>query len=261
VDILSSDIMSRLFVCYRPPSGNAESAAVQFTRDLCNCILSLFPSNGSAIICGDFNFANIDWTVATGINCTQSTCSGVLLDFCYATGVQQLVTESTRGDHILDLIFCSDVSRVLNVRVTEPFATSDHYRAYFDIVCKASIPKQAFNAYDFEHADWPQIRSFLTNIDFLDLFHCNLLPADRVDSFCYIVNTCIDTYVPIKHSVFPGKLRCVRYPPGIRRKLRKKTCAWRIYRSLRTPESLVSYRKTVSECKSAIYAFELYREN
>jgi hypothetical protein len=261
VDILSSDIISRLFVCYRPPSGNAESAAVQYTRDLCNCILSLFPSNGSAIICGDFNLANIDWAADNGINCTQSTCSGVLLDFYYATGVHQLVTESTRGDHILDLIFCSDVSRVLNVRVAEPFSTSDHNQAYFDIVCKASTPKQTFNSYDFEHADWSQIRSFLTNIDFFDLFHCDLLPTDRVDSFYNIINTCIDLYVPIKHSVFPGKPRCVRYPPGIRRKLRKKACAWRIYRSFRTPESLVSYRKIASECKSAIYAFELYREN
>jgi hypothetical protein len=192
LDILSSDIISRLFVCYRQPSGNAESAAVQYTRDLCNCILSLFPSNGSAIICGDFNLANIGWAADNGINCTQSTCSGVLLDFYYATGVHQLVTESTRGDHILDHIFCSDVSRVLNVRVAEPFSTSNHNQAYFDIVCKASPPKQALNAYDFEHADWSQIMSFLTNIDFFDLFHCDLLPADRVDSFYNIVNTCID---------------------------------------------------------------------
>jgi hypothetical protein len=86
VDILSSDITSRLLVCYRPPSGNTESAAVQYTRDLCNCI-SLFSSNGSAIICGDFNLANIDWEADNGVNCTQSTCSGVLLDFYYATGV------------------------------------------------------------------------------------------------------------------------------------------------------------------------------
>jgi hypothetical protein len=135
-------------------------------------------------------------TIATavdnGINCTQSTCSEVLLDFYYATGVHQLVTESTRGDHILDLIFCSDVSRVLNVRVAERFSTSDHNQAYFDIVCKASTPKQTFNSYDFEHADWSQIRSFFTNIDFFDLFHCDLLPTDRVDSFYNIINTCID---------------------------------------------------------------------
>jgi hypothetical protein len=150
---------------------------------------------------------------------------------------------------------------VLNVRVAEPFSTSDHNQDYFDIMCKAFTPKQAFNSYDFEHADWSQIRPFLTNIDFFDLFHCDLLPTDRVDSFYSIINTCIDLYVPIKHSVFPGKPRCVRYPPGIRRKLRKKTCAWHIYRSFRTPESLVSYRKIASECKSAIYAFELYREN
>jgi hypothetical protein len=104
-----------------------------------------------------------------------------LLDLYYATGVHQLVTESTRGDHILDLIFCNDVSRVLNVRVAEPFNTSDHNQAYFDIVCKASTPEQAFNSYDFEHADWSQIRSFLKNIDFFDLFHCDLLPTDRVD--------------------------------------------------------------------------------
>jgi hypothetical protein len=51
------------------------------------------------------------------------------------------------------------------------------------------------------------------------------------------------------------------HPYSVRRKLCKKSQAWRVYHDFRIPESLASYRKDASECKSAIYSFTAHYEN
>jgi hypothetical protein len=45
----------RLFVCYRPPSHNTYPIVSQYLNDLYPCITGLVQSNGSVILCGDFN--------------------------------------------------------------------------------------------------------------------------------------------------------------------------------------------------------------
>ena len=80
------------------------------------------------------------------------------------------------------------------------------------------------------------------------------------DEFYRIIRRCIDLYVPIKHSVISSRLRGFKYPSKIRRLISTKAAAWRIYRSSRSPDSMASYKKIATQCKSAIYRFELRRE-
>ena len=262
VDVVLNDVKTRLFVCYRPPSSsNKDPVAVQYTTDLCNCLTSLFPSNGSVIVCGDFNLPNINWSTCNSIHCSKDSCSGIFLDFYYTFGMHQLVTEPTRLDNILDLVLCSDFGCVLNTRSVTPFSTSDHSSVRFDVVCKTPPRYQTFSVYDFQHADWNGIKSYLNNIDFFDLLHCDMPPAGNIDAFYNVIYAVIDLYVPVKRTSISARTHAAKYPIGIRRKLRKKAVAWSIYRSLRTPESMTSYKKKASECKSAIYACELHREN
>jgi hypothetical protein len=61
-------------------------------------------------------------------------------------------------------------------------------------------------------------------------------------------------------SLIPERSHKLKYPAYIQRKIRKKATAWRIYRAFKTPESLASYKKIASQCKSAIYSHVLYRE-
>jgi hypothetical protein len=106
---LSNDDNIRLSTCYRPPSPNTASDAIGLIDDLCNCLNCLCPANGTVIIiCGDINFPTIDWSIDNSLNCVNTSSSGVFLEFYYYHDLQQLVTEATRGDKTLDIVFCND---------------------------------------------------------------------------------------------------------------------------------------------------------
>jgi exonuclease III len=81
IDILSSDTKTRLFVCYRPTSSNTDLDAVRYITEMCDCLTRLYPPNGAVIICGDFNFPTIDWSTDNCLSCSNSTCTGIFLEF------------------------------------------------------------------------------------------------------------------------------------------------------------------------------------
>jgi hypothetical protein len=99
------------------------------------------------------------------------------------------------------------------------------------------------------------------NTDFVDLLHSDRSPADSIDTFYKIIDACIVIYVLIKHLTFSGRSHIVKYPASIRLKLQKKATTWRIHRSFCFPEPLASNKKIASQCKSAVYAFQLHRED
>jgi hypothetical protein len=97
-------------------------------------------------------------------------------------------------------------------------------------------------------------------VDFFQLFQRHLPPSAIITEFYKVINECIDLYVPMKRVVNSERSHKLKYPAYIQRKIRKKATAWRIYRAFKTPESLASYKKIASQCKSAIYSHVLYRE-
>jgi hypothetical protein len=127
-------------------------------------------------------------------------------------------------------------------------------------ICNTPVSERVVSRYDFQHADWPAIKAFLAGIDFFDLLRSDLSPAMVFDEFYRIICRCIDLYVPINYSVISSRLHGFKYPSKIRRLISKKAAAWRTYRSSRSPDSLASYKKIATQCKSSIYQFELRRE-
>ena len=66
IDISTSAGSLRMFNCYRPPTNNdRDSVCTKYISDLCSCISSLYPSNSTVIIVGDFNFPRINRMVAS----------------------------------------------------------------------------------------------------------------------------------------------------------------------------------------------------
>ena len=143
---------------------NADSAAVRYTTDLCNCINSLYPLNGTVIICGDFNFPSIDWSANISLPSSNLTCTGIFLEFYYTHGLRQLVPGPTRGEHML--VFSNDTNGVLNCGILQPFSTSDHSQVRFDLPHKLVTHNYITYTRDFKHADWSSIKSFLDHVDF-----------------------------------------------------------------------------------------------
>jgi len=49
-DIVNTACKLRIFTCYRPPSGDADSAAMQYMKDMCDCLDALYPVNSTVVI-------------------------------------------------------------------------------------------------------------------------------------------------------------------------------------------------------------------
>jgi hypothetical protein len=110
-------------ICYRPPDSKAEDDEGLFQ------ILSSV-SNEPVVIMGDFNFPTINWEL-------HSADEGKSIKFvecvedCF---LWQHVDKATRGDNVLDLVFSSEKNMIENLKVEEPFGTSDHCVIRYEVV-------------------------------------------------------------------------------------------------------------------------------
>ena len=105
------------------------------------------------------------------------------------------------------------------------------------------------------------MRHFLNDVDFFELFNRTESPSSVVACFYDIIYKCIDLFVPRKFVCSSNKRQGIRYSASLQRLLKKKALAWRVYRSLRTQESLISYKNLAFKCKTAIRKFTEDYEN
>ena len=260
IDIVNnSSCTVRLFVAYRPPGANRQPDAVKYAADLCNCINSLFPPNGTVVLCGDMNFPLIDWSVDNCVKCNDFSCSGLFLSLFYSHNLEQFVLSPTRNDNIFDLVFSNDHNCILNVNISEPFSTSDHNSVLFDILYNVDTPagntERNVYYYDFNCADWTNIRLFLFNFNFDSLF-VNIFDVSQICEFFYqLLYYCIHRFVPLKCFKVGSNNAGLRYPNSIKKLIRKKATAWRSYRKKKTPSSRVCYNLLSAKCRRAIRSF------
>ena len=268
VILTASSTKFRLFLCYRPPCHSECSVeAISYTSLLCECLKSLWPSNSTVLLCGDFNFPSINWDNTQNILNNINTSAGIFLDFFYNNSLYQLVNKPTRvggpsrNGSILDLIFCNDTNFVHNVNVTAPFSSSDHCTVEFDIFDNVKVSQDVISSFDFNKADWASLALHLNNINFFDLFSSCDDVCSVVNNFYSVIFEAFNRFVPLRTCTnFNSKYRS-HYPFKIRRLFCKKSAAWKQYRSFRTPELLTKYKLLASQCRSAIYAHHVAVEN
>ena len=196
VDIFRSGTgFIRYSVIYRPPDTCHEISVVLF-----NMLYELLKNVKHYVMMGDFNLPDICWTDFTA----QSALSREFLTFCFKIGAFQVVNFPTRGENLIDLIFCSDRNYFKQVEPGMPFATSDHN----SIMCKLSH----FNVHDkianfrpcFKKADYKLINSFLATIDWACVYNNCITIDDYWDSFKNIMNSIIFNFVPFVNTSKQG---------------------------------------------------------
>ena len=88
------------------------------------------------LLAGDFNLPSISWIDGTGQinpNPTYSTdVNWSLLESINEFGLDQLVTEPTHGENILDLIFSSHPESISNIEII--LGISDHEAVYCELI-------------------------------------------------------------------------------------------------------------------------------
>jgi hypothetical protein len=266
IDVCNSSNKFRIFLCYRPPSGEYDVNALRYSIEMCECIEFLYPIDATVLLCGDFNLPCIDWSNIDISLHTRSSCSGIFVNLFVKLALHQFVSDYTRlnsNTHrgsILDLILCNDVNFVSNTRVADPFSTSDHSMVKFDILNSTISYNVCSSTCDFNRANWYGIFEYLHRIDFSAALDGCADVACKMDCFYSILNACISANVPTVKSN-RSTIKNVRYPKHIRRRLLKKSTAWRVYSRFRTDTALNKYKKIAADCRSLIYEYTLKREH
>ncbi len=155
-----------LGLLYRPPLSKNNLEELQHT------LYSI--SSQCIILCGDFNMLDIDWG---SISCTSSHLPSS--SFCEITKnsvLDQLVTQPTRQNNILDLVLTTHPHLVEDVQVIEELGDSDHQMVRFDVKARpAPIRGNSINIYNFKKANFELFSELISNVPWDTCFLSHLV--------------------------------------------------------------------------------------
>lgn len=268
LDIFTSNKL-RLIVVYRKPTYDA--AGKLYAENLIKYLTHVTNVNWPVLLTGDFNCPLIDWKLLTA---PRDGIQNVLLDFVCDFGFDQLVTEPTRGENIVDLVFTNHPLLLSGIEIGEPFGankSSDHNIINFavDISVEHDVPYSygVVKCYQWDKADYDAINNYIMNIDWNVFMSVNLTVEALWSSFKDVLYTAFDLFVPVifkdNTSSINGKCNraAKKYPSHIRKQLNKKRMLWRNCRS-QPLNNIVKqkYLKKQIDCRHLLYNYELENE-
>ena len=213
-------------------------------------IVKRYPARAVCVV-GDFNVSEVTWQrdaelIATSPVVTRASQRAYqLLEFIDMAGLRQWVTDPTRGDNFLDLVF----SRRARVRaVVRPgIFESDHSEIWCHVCVNASKPSVVTrkSALNYKRADFDGLRRALDLVPWTMLEPLDM--NDAVNMFYDFLESAIRDYVPTV------ELRR-RFPPwydaDVRAALRAKETAFNRVKRNRTPAAASDFADKRREFKS-----------
>nr|CAH8858213.1 unnamed protein product [Trichobilharzia regenti] len=176
------------------------------------------------ILCGDFNLPEINWDIPTG-----PTKFDKFLDTLDILGWKQTVTTPTRGNNVLDLIFCHNISP-LSTLVGSEFPGSDHKT----VMCALPIPLSSNASHtstsqqviyrNYSKANWALVESMLRSSKWDEYFTTDDL-SRALTIFYHNSNICLDAVIPLQTlKVSPHRKSYIK--PKDRKKLKKLSTSY-----------------------------------
>ena len=227
---------------YRPHQGNAESVtALQESISRAN------KPNVHIVLGGDFNFPGIDWDTSTIKNtCQYPTLHNNFISILHDNGLEQIVTEPTRGDNTLDLLITNCPQLFQRVEVIP--GLSDHNIPYCELHIRAKRQQQASRPkMIYSKADWDSLRVIATDISnkILDM------PDDSSteDLWCLFKETLISAislHIPTK--MISKKISLPWITPELKKLINKKN---KLYRRQKK-SGRADLKRTLSKLKREI---------
>jgi ribonucleases P/MRP protein subunit RPP40 len=148
-NIICGNEVTLIGICYRPPNSLIENDMALYT------LLHRVTEN-KAVIVGDFNFPELDWSRLETISDDHAFVKCVNDNFLI-----QLVDNPTRENNILDLVLTSDSSIISNVTVGEPFESSDHQIIRWQLIGITNMIKNNVANFNYFKADYHEIRTWI----------------------------------------------------------------------------------------------------
>ena len=201
-DLILTGNHTRFYALYRPPG--YDSDALCYVCKLVKCLTRLESTKYPNIILGDVNLLKVNWNNFSG---PGDAVHLTFLSFLLESSFTQLVTFSTRGSNILDVILTTVPSLFGKITCDTPIGDSDHSSVRFELLVSSRPRINNYHneqpvsnvKYNWHQGDYDAICMFLSGIDWLSVIHSNPSALVVWEVFISILYAAIDMYVP-RHS-------------------------------------------------------------
>ena len=207
---------------YRPHEGDELSLQQLETS------LGRMESDKEVILAGDLNFPGWDWKNKVVKQCHYPTLHHKLGEMLDDRGLEQLVTEPTRGENILDLVITTNPTRCMKTTVIP--GVSDHDIVLTEYDTRPIRHKQFRRQIPlYKKADWDSIRQHLENTYNIMRDRAeNMSTQDLWTMFKEALLQGVKDHIPHRHT--KGKDQLPWITVQIRRMMKKRDRLWRQYR-------------------------------
>jgi hypothetical protein len=261
LEILAIDVCDsvsppyRITIAYRPPNYDSLENELFFSA-----LNYLAKSCARFCLLGDLNLPDFNWDLFIYPNSVLYNCAA---DFVCDNGLEQLVDQPTRGDSILDYIFCSDAICCDNVSYLAPLANSDHCIVAFSLALTLPTGDETSEGDrrpNFARANWDELCGYLNSVNWTRVFSNCISASCMWDSFVDIVMVGVSMHVPFHRAAGLERGR-VHYPMRIRKLFRNKTRRWRLYKAYSTAILYDKYKRASKACSCAVKEYKISIEN
>jgi len=226
------------------------------------CLQRLCATERLTIIAGDCNLPDVDCSCYSGPNTAIYDAS---LNFVNNYGFCQYVQRPTRDNNILDIFIATSDTFLSDLSVTVPLSTSDHNTIILktNLVGKATNSTASVPYWDFEHAEYAAVNTYLKSIDWNDMFSNSITAEDCWNSFSQVLHDVFNFFIPVRFTTASSsnrKRKRIRYPHYIRSIRKQKAILWKRWNMSNASEDKTLYKTAAVKCKKAIDKFHAAKE-
>ena len=232
-EIVMGGEKSLIGVCYRAPDSTKEQdeALYQMIGNV---------DRESILLMGDFNFPELDWREPDSLDDSHPFMECINDNFLF-----QCVESSTRAENMLDLVLVSEENGIEDLKVGEPFSTSDHQILRWNfIACRSRENverKEGVGTYDYFKADYDKMREEAQTKNWSDIMEGSNVDAMN-SRFILAMEDLRDKYVTLKkNNKKIGKCKWVNR--AVVKSRRAKIKAWNKYQLDKTDKNLNRYKQ------------------
>ena len=166
------------------------------------CLCQICAACDKCIVIGDFNLPKINWKDSYFPGDFKYN---VFYNFYTDYGFNQLISEPTRNDNILDLLLTNDPLLISDYSIDVPFCKSDHESINWVVIldiCHTERPQvsETIPIYNWSLACWDSFASYLNYINWFDEFSSCKSSNDYLNLFMAKLWYGIKQFVPRSHS-------------------------------------------------------------
>jgi hypothetical protein len=236
-------------LCYNSPNSSHEEKL-----ELSSQIKEICSNHKDVLLCGDFNFPNINWKTLHANGDAK-----VFLDTTMDCFLHQHIYIPTRNNNILDLVLSTEGVEVTNIAIESPLGTSDHNTVKFSIPATSVDQNWKTSYYDYRSGQYKKFSKYLKEINWDTLF-MEKNAEQMLESITNILEVGTKKFIPIRQRSNNRK-----QPIWFNRKLlrlsKRKQSLWKRFRKTNLERDYITYKASLNLLNKSIRREKWKTEN